>query len=1077
MAGNPSETRYDGRAGAGDAGTTGQGHRRSLVLGRPARFLLEFIATIAVVLVVGVALLAWRLSAGPVSLSWFRPTIERALSGQDGRYSVFVQDVVVTWGGWDRFLQFHLVGINVLDQDGRMVVEAPEATAEFAPRAMLVGRLGISQLTVRGLHLSVVRSDEGVHFGHEPGETTTGEEDFLASLLLRPNGADPLADLRRIAVVSASIAIDDRVLGRVWNAPSAQLAFIRSAGRLQADVSLDVDLDGRRLPLSAAADHDLATGRTVLRAALVGASVQSLAPLHQQLAVLASLEGNVSLRADATLDRAGRIVAGAAALELQPGQYSDAALFAGPLQFSSADLRLQMNESRRVEFTLSLRDYGAPLMTVQGALTDAEAQPLLALTAETSGMPTGMLSRLWPLTVAAGGRSWVTQNITDGQVNAARLEMALRAPADWRTRAPSELLDATTLERFDARIEYSGLSVNYRAPMPQVRGVSGAGRFTTSTLTLDIAQGSTGNLRVERGRVTIGGLDRPDQDATIDLNIRGPVREAMQLIESQPLQYASKIGRAPQDFAGQAAVQLRLQLPLVERLRMQEVQVAASATISNFQLRRAALERDVTEGEVALQVDGNRLELNGAITLAQASAQIRMERNFLPNAPFVNRVRLETQLTAEQLAGLGFDPRPYLDGPMGIRVQHTELRNGAEEVVIEHALERATGRIAQLGWEKPAGAGGATRIVLALAQGRLRELRSFEVRAAGLEARGSGQFQPDGRSFRQLRVDSLVAGNNRLRGAVTFGANGPSIELAAQSLDLEPVLRARRADPARPAEQSDPAQQFSISAQAERVMLGQGRTINRVRFAGRRAAGRWVNADLEAAPQAIQGEALLHWRLRSEGNRQSVTFGSADAGALLSALGISRNIRGGRLRGQAASDLTIEGHPVVGRIEAQQFHLLNAPWLAQALNILMVAGIGDAMRGDGVPFTRMDGQFAFGNGRLQLRDVSAAGPALGITTAGAIDLDGNRIDLAGVIVPAYLVNNIIANIPLIGPAIAGGRGGGLFGVNYTARGPLDNPQVDVNPLSALAPGMLRDLFRGMPVDRDEPPAEPVPQPR
>jgi hypothetical protein len=34
----------------------------------------------------------------------------------------------------------------------------------------------------------------------------------------------------------------------------------------------------------------------------------------------------------------------------------------------------------------------------------------------------------------------------------------------------------------------------------------------------------------------------------------------------------------------------------------------------------------------------------------------------------------------------------------------------------------------------------------------------------------------------------------------------------------------------------------------------------------------------------------------------------------------------------------------------------------------------------------------------------------------------------------------------------------VFAASYTVRGPLDNPEISVNPLSALTPGFLRGLF-------------------
>ena len=52
----------------------------------------------------------------------------------------------------------------------------------------------------------------------------------------------------------------------------------------------------------------------------------------------------------------------------------------------------------------------------------------------------------------------------------------------------------------------------------------------------------------------------------------------------------------------------------------------------------------------------------------------------------------------------------------------------------------------------------------------------------------------------------------------------------------------------------------------------------------------------------------------------------------------------------------------------------------------------------------------------------------------------------------------LGNIPIIGEVLVGGEGEGIFAATYTVRGPLDEPVMTVNPLAALAPGFLRNLF-------------------
>ena len=47
---------------------------------------------------------------------------------------------------------------------------------------------------------------------------------------------------------------------------------------------------------------------------------------------------------------------------------------------------------------------------------------------------------------------------------------------------------------------------------------------------------------------------------------------------------------------------------------------------------------------------------------------------------------------------------------------------------------------------------------------------------------------------------------------------------------------------------------------------------------------------------------------------------------------------------------------------------------------------------------------------------------------------------------------------LAGEILGGGNKGGLIGVTFRLVGPLDNPQIVVNPMSAIAPGIFRRIF-------------------
>jgi hypothetical protein len=121
-------------------------------------------------------------------------------------------------------------------------------------------------------------------------------------------------------------------------------------------------------------------------------------------------------------------------------------------------------------------------------------------------------------------------------------------------------------------------------------------------------------------------------------------------------------------------------------------------------------------------------------------------------------------------------------------------------------------------------------------------------------------------------------------------------------------------------------------------------------------------------------------------------------------------------------------------------------------------GLVDVLGGPGLGFTRLIAPLRMTDRLIQLNDARAFSSSLGLTAKGRIDLDQERADIQGTIVPAYFFNSLLGYIPLIGRLFSPEQGGGLFAARYSLVGPLEDPAVSVNPLSALTPGFLREVF-------------------
>jgi hypothetical protein len=111
-----------------------------------------------------------------------------------------------------------------------------------------------------------------------------------------------------------------------------------------------------------------------------------------------------------------------------------------------------------------------------------------------------------------------------------------------------------------------------------------------------------------------------------------------------------------------------------------------------------------------------------------------------------------------------------------------------------------------------------------------------------------------------------------------------------------------------------------------------------------------------------------------------------------------------------------------------------------------------------VRFERGFARIEKGDGYLRLSKGVLRGPEIGTTFQGTLyDPDGN-MDMTGTFMPAYGVNRIFGEIPIFGRILGNGRDRALIGITYRLSGDAKSPTLQVNPISAIAPGIFRSIF-------------------
>jgi hypothetical protein len=258
--------------------------------------------------------------------------------------------------------------------------------------------------------------------------------------------------------------------------------------------------------------------------------------------------------------------------------------------------------------------------------------------------------------------------------------------------------------------------------------------------------------------------------------------------------------------------------------------------------------------------------------------------------------------------------------------------------------------------------------------------------------------------------------------------------------------------------QTGPEQQrpFTLKGQLANLRLGEGRELANATIEAIHDPYWWDVISFQAALPS--GEPITFDYRPSKPGQHALNISTKDGGGALRVLDLYDSIKGGTLSITGTVKDNQPWRPLRGKIAMSSFRVINTPFVARFLTVATITGVVDAVTGEGFLFGGAEGRFTKTRGNIEISRFRSAGPSVGMTAQGQVDLDRNLINVKGTLVPAYAINSVLGNIPLIGAIIQGGEGEGLFAATYAVSGNLDEPKIDVNEWSALAPGFIRDLF-------------------
>ena len=1006
------------------------------------------------------ALALWRLSQGPLSLDFLTSYIERSMVSADGSVRLNAKQTVLVWSGWGHTPEVRIATIEVIGAKGEVLATVPEASIKISIGALLSGEIAPAAIAIDRLKIGVVLVDQTqFEFALPDGEQNRSAAiiPILFDQLLAGSDANgALRRLERVTISNAELTVDDRRSGFVWRAPAAEAVLVRDREGVLIDATLDVMVGDHRSALNLRGLYSRDRARLAvainfdnLRPSLFATADATLAglkdfdlPMHGTIDIVASGRGELRSLVFNLAGSGGRIWV--------PRFYDVpktviAAALRGDIDFAQRQLRLD---------TLDL-DFGDGISAQLQATIGREAGDwLVSGQGEIVNVPLARIGEFWPKSFAAGGRNWTLKNITGGKMVRAGGKFALRGP---------ELDETLAVTDANATLEYTDLTVHFLRPLPPIVGLSGGAEFKAGEMIFAPHGGKLGDITLGDTSIKLTGFDTPNaQFAAIDVTINGPLQSVLKLLDDPKIGLPGDATFDRRRLGGAAAVRLQLRLPMIDALTMPMIEFAASANLRDVAGKEVLRGLDLTEGALTLQLNGKEMDVRGKARLGGLPVDISWQENF-QRAAFRRRFDIKGQPDVADLAKFGIDPAGMISGKLGMHVVATEIDGRAGDAVVTFDIKQATAQIPQLFWRKPAGVDGTIKLTMPLKDAKGAPIQ-IALAGAGLDLRAKLLFAGPGDDLRQADIETLVVGRTSLSGTMVRqdGAGGIPIyalNLRGAAIDLAPYL----ADDSKGQKAARPAPTppiYDVDIDVQGLLVRNGRldaTRGKIRVQG----GKILSADVRGSYGA---EGKLTVAIRPPDPANSAQRGRQlevvvpDVGSLLASLGWLNGVSGGNLRLNAEFDDAKVDAPLIGQVRVGPYKLIKTPVVANVLSVTPLTDALAAFAGEGLSFDRLEGRFEVVNNSVQIRGLRTSGSSLGITAQGRVNTNENTLKMDGTIVPAYVLNSILSNIPLINIIVTGGPGGGIFAINYAIEGPLDNPRVSINPLSALAPGILRNLF-------------------
>jgi hypothetical protein len=685
-----------------------------------------------------------------------------------------------------------------------------------------------------------------------------------------------------------------------------------------------------------------------------------------------------------------------------------------------------------------------------------------------------LFSALWPQWAAPETGAWIAENIPAGRVRDSKLSFAADLGAAKGVRKVYDV---------EGDIKLRNAELIWAKGATPITNIDADLYWNNDAFTASFLTGRIDDIALQRGRIVIEPvLDDIQKNAMISLNAKGAASTAMDLARQAGLSQYGSFDFSKIKADGEIEFSLEAALPLGKQGSMANRIQKLDATISNGSFRNLPNQMNVDDAELVVDISTDNSQITGTATIYGAPSEFSLEIDHQKRHVELIGQTPPSALLATAIAKI-FD----LDiaGSIGGKIVYSgDPSMNEAKIGMTVDLSSASINVPKLNWAKLPAEDGRVTMTILLRKGEVASLQNIDMAAGSLSAQGQVAFDTTGQ-IQAAFFERVAWPGNDVRDLI-IERNAESswkVGATARLVNLVPLRRNEGVSGDETlifdftADQIVVDNEISLSGQLSGNRTSDG--MGKAKFLGTMlvdGAPLITEADLEMG-FGINGDKIVGTGLIG-GGEVNLTFAakikddpklvieSENAGRVLSGLKVTDTVRGGQLRlTNIFKDNEFKSFDT--KIELTKFRIVEAPRALRAFSVLSLAGLYSLVEGDGTAFQRGEAVLETRGPMVKIVSMKASGEAVGVTMLGVYDRATKKVDVSGNLLPVNQISKLLGKVPVLGDLFAGVDKSGIFVSQFTVTGTSDDMTTAVNPVSSIAPGLLRDLFSPNWLGREE----------